>query len=132
MKLVGDAIGVTPSVRDQMTFVYKVLGTQVTMIGPIHGHALLMTPLMEHEVSLETECLPTVRAYIRTISGMRPEMFEEAGLVIEWFSANDTIELRAREMLTQMTLQMFLAGECTITEFTRVWGFTCMNADMTS
>lgn len=67
VELVGDAIGVTPPVRDQMPLVDEVLGTQVAVVGPVHGHALLMTALVEHEVALETERLAAVRADIGAV-----------------------------------------------------------------
>lgn len=132
VELVGDTIGVTPPVRHQVAFVNEILGTEVTVVGSVHGHPLLMTALVEHEVSLESERLATVCADVGTVPGVCAEVLQQAGLVIERFCTNDTIELGAGEMLTQMSLQMLLAGESAVTELARVGRFTCMNADMTS
>lgn len=76
VELVGDTIGVTPAMRHQMSLVYKVLGTEVTMVRPVHGHALLMTALVEHEVSLETECLAAVGADVGAIPGVGAEVLQ--------------------------------------------------------
>lgn len=75
VELVRDTIGVTPAMGHQMSLVYKVLGTEVAMVRPVHGHSLLMTALVEHEIALETECLATVRADIGAIPGVGAEMF---------------------------------------------------------
>lgn len=107
--------GVRSPVRHQMTFRYKIFGTQITLEIPFSLDAFIVTPLMEEQIALQRKRFSTFHATERTfaVRVTSTHVIDEMLLPSERFIANGAdMRTVATSVMSHVIRQMFLSGEC--------------------
>lgn len=85
---------------------------------------------MEKQITLERECLATLRATKWTFTSMTSHVINEVLFAGEWFRANVAAMGSLSCVLAQVISQMFFASKRFAAELTAMWRITCVDTHM--